>query len=264
MAKLKINPKSSIVVLCWILIVLLGLVYKYVFASIKQVSYDYNIVTFDLTHNIHLPPSKYQPIWNLAFPDISLKDLRLVYSSKQNKEDNNMLQILNLDSLIENYPIQNTYLENNIRFILTDQFRLLKKLKTDQEKLRRFRQHTKQLLKSFLKDTELYRKYINIIKDYKPKIDFYHLSHIARIKSLKRAKLLQSSSPYQSIKLSNINSNLSINITKTQNNILSNKPANDSIMQFIKSTINFIKDNWWLILAIIIYLYIMLIIIKKR
>jgi len=127
----------------FILVLFFGQLSSFVFASVKQLYCNYNIVTFDLMHNIHLPPSSYQPIWNLAFPDISLKDLRLVYNSNPHKEY--MLQVLNLDNIIKAYPIKNTYLENNIRFILTDQFSLLKALKTDREKLKQFRKHTKEI-----------------------------------------------------------------------------------------------------------------------
>jgi len=95
------------------------------------------------------------------------------------------------------------------------------------------------------------------------KTDFYHLSHIARQASLKKARLLQSSSPYQSIKLSNIGK-ISSNNTQQPNNIVENKLNNDSIIQFITATIDFIENNWWIILGVVIYLYLMFIIVKRR
>jgi len=256
-----IQIKKIRILLFFIAILFGGQFNNNIFAAVKHLSCNYNIVTFDLMHNIHLPPSNYQPIWSLAFPDISLKDLRLVYSSQKNRDY--MLQILNLDDLIRSYPIKNTYLENNIRFILTDQIRLLKRLKTDEEKLKKFRLHTKELLKKFLKGTELYNKYINFIKNYKIKTNYYHLSHIARKTSLKKAELLQSSSPYQSIKLNNIGK-ISSNNTQSIDQIGQYSSGNNNIIQMIESTLLFIKSNWWLILAILVYIYIMFIIMRKR
>ena len=253
--------KKIAILLFFISILFWGELSNNIFASVKQLSCNYNIVTFDLMHNIHLPPSNYQPIWSLAFPDISLKDLRLVYDNQQNYKDY-MMEILNLDDLIRSYPIKNTYLENNIKFILTDQIRLLKRLKIDKEKLKQFRLHTKQLLKRFLKGTDLYNKYINFIKTYKIKTNYYHLSHIARKTSLKKAELLQSSSPYQSIKLTNIGK-ISSNNTQNINNIGQYSSSNN-IIQLIESTILFIKNNWWIILAVLVYIYFMFIIMKKR
>ena len=253
--------KKILILLFFVFILLLGQLNNYVFASVKQLSCNYNIVTFDLMHNIHLPPSNYQPIWSLAFPDISLKDLRLVYDSQNYKDY--MLQVLDLDRLVRSYPIKNTYLENNIKFILTDQIRLLKRLKTDKEKLKQFRLHTKQLLERFLKGTDLYNKYINFIKTYKIKTNYYNLSHLARKTSLKKAELLQSSSPYQSIKLTNIGK-ISSNNTQNIDDVGQYSSTNNGIIQLIESTISFIRDNWWIILGVLLYLYIMFIIIKKR
>ncbi len=246
------------VVVCYMLTLVLFEGCFYSFASIKQTSCDYNLVTFDLIYKNELPPQHFEPLWGLAIPDISLLNLRLI---PYNQNNTNIVKILDLNQVITHYPISNTYIENNIKFILIDQFKLLKSLKTDQEKLKLFRKQTKKLLNKFLKDTQIYNKYKNFIETYKLNTNFYNLTNTIRQKSIKRAKLLQSTSPYQSIKSTKIPSN---GIQKETNINSQSTLTSDNSINLIIQTIKLIKDNWWIILAVLIYIYIVLIFLRKR
>ncbi len=233
----------------------------YAIASVKQTSCDYNLVTFDLMYKTQLPPQHYRALWGLAIPDISLNKLRLIpYNLADKSINNTIIKILNLNQLLIKYPISNTYIENNIKFILADQFKLLKSLKDDKEKLKQFREQTKRLLMKFLKDTELYNKYENFIKSYTLHINFYYLTKTITNKSIKKAQLLQSSSPYQSIKLTPINNNTQMK----QQNTNSSNFENDTFINFIINIIKITKDNWWIILGVLVYIYVILILLKRR
>ncbi len=230
-----------------------------VMAAPKAFKYDYNMATFNLLngYNVNHKVSR----WVLASPDVSLSSLELVPMTTSTTP----IILIDLDKIVTTYPVDNTYIENNIRYIMVSQSILLRQLHSDQKKLKEFRKRARELLKRYFRGTDFYNRYVMAMKDRyicnnENKIG---LPGIVKKKILKRVQLVQSTSQYRSLQ-SNVGVKRVYSANSDETNNVTYGTQNNTIFLIISETIKFIKNNWLILLGVLIYAYVMILMIRKR